>query len=77
LDSKPPAVAGVCDACGTALAQRPDDTEQVIRERMKVYAAQTLPVAEAYRADGVLVEVDGFGGIDDVRARLRSGLGRA
>jgi adenylate kinase len=77
LESKPPAVAGICDACGTALAQRPDDTEQVIRERMKVYAAQTLPVAEAYRADGVLVEVDGFGGIDDVRARLRSGLGRA
>lgn len=77
LESRPPAVAGVCDACGAALVQRPDDTEKVIRERMKVYTDQTLPVADAYRAKGLLIEVDGFGQVDAVRARLRSGLGRA
>jgi len=76
LESRPPAAPGVCDACGSALVQRPDDTEQVIRERMKVYADQTLPVADAYRAKGILAEVDGFGEIDAVRARLTSGLGR-
>jgi adenylate kinase len=76
LDSRPPAVAGVCDACGSGLVQRPDDTEQVIRERMKVYAEQTLPVAEAYRSRGLLIEIDGLGEIDSVRSRLTSGLGR-
>ena len=76
LESRPPAVPGLCDACGFTLVQRPDDREQVIRERMKVYADQTLPVADAYRAKGILVEIDGFGEIDAVRARLASGLGR-
>jgi adenylate kinase len=76
LESRPPATAGVCDVCGSALVQRPDDTEAVIRERMRVYADQTLPVAEAYRAKGILIEVDGYGDVSDVRARLRSGLGR-
>jgi len=76
LDSRPPAAEGVCDACGSGLVQRPDDTEQVIRERMKVYAEQTLPVAEAYRSRGLLIEIDGFGGVDAVRSRLTSGLGR-
>ena len=76
LDSRPPAAAGVCDACGSGLVQRPDDTEKVIRERMKVYAGQTLPVAAAYRAKGILVEIDGFGEVDAVGARLLSGLGK-
>ena len=75
LESRPPAVAGVCDACGAVLVQRPDDTEQVIRQRMKVYADQTLPVAEAYRSRGLLVEIDGIGEIDAVRGRLTSSLG--
>jgi adenylate kinase len=76
LDSRPPAASGVCDVCGAALVQRPDDTEQVIRQRMKVYQDQTLPVAQAYRGKGILVEVDGFGEVDTVRARLNAGLGR-
>jgi len=76
IDSRPPAVAGVCDVCGAGLVQRPDDTEQVIRERMKVYTNQTLPVAEAYRSRGLLIEIDGLGEVDAVRARLTSGLGR-
>jgi len=77
LESRPPAAVGVCDACGSMLVQRPDDTEQVIRERMRVYADQTLPVAAAYRAKGLLIEINGFGDVTAVRERLTSGLGRA
>jgi adenylate kinase len=76
LDSRPPKVDGICDNCGAALVQRPDDTEEVIRERLRVYAQQTLPVADAYRGKGLLVAVDGFGEVDAVGRRLRSGLGR-
>jgi adenylate kinase len=75
LESRPPASAGVCDACGSALVQRPDDTEDVIRQRLEVYESQTLPVASAYRAKGLLTEIDGAGDVDGVAARLRSGLG--
>ena len=74
LASKPPAVPDVCDACGSALVQRPDDSEQVFRERLNVYRSQTVPVARAYRDQGILVEIDGLGGIDDVGSRLRLGL---
>jgi adenylate kinase len=76
LESRSPKVPGVCDVCGAALVQRPDDKEAVIRDRLKVYTDQTLPVADAYRAKGILVEIDGSGEIDDVRARLNAGLGR-
>ncbi len=75
LESRPAAVEGVCDVCTAKLVQRPDDTEQVIRQRLKVYTDQTLPVAETYRSRGLLVEIDGIGEIDAVRSRVTSSLG--
>lgn len=74
LDSRPPSSAGVCDACGSALTQRPDDEEEVIRERLKVYEAQTLPVLRTYGQRGLLREVDASGDADAVFVALRSGL---
>jgi len=71
LESRPPQAPGVCDACAAALAQRPDDTEDVIRERLRVYRDQTLPIAAAYRERGLLHEIDGTGGPDEVFDRLR------
>lgn len=72
IESRPPKSAGICDACGSALVQRPDDAEEVIRERLRVYAEQTVPVAEAYRGRGLLVEIDGTGDPDAVRGRLEA-----
>ncbi len=74
VDSKPPASAGVCDACGSALVQRPDDEEQVIRERLKVFEAQTRPLMKIYRERGLLREVDASGDADAVFASLKLGL---
>ena len=76
LESRPPKAAGICDNCGSALVQRKDDTEDVIRERLKVYASQTVPVASAYRAKGLLAEIDGLGEVAEVGNRLKAGLGR-
>ncbi|HZN55399.1 MAG TPA: adenylate kinase [Candidatus Polarisedimenticolaceae bacterium] len=75
LDSKPPKAAGICDACGATLVQRPDDTEAVIRERLRIYEEQTVPVANAYRERGILAVVDGTGDLDAVAERLTAGLG--
>lgn len=49
---------------------RTDDSEDVIRRRLEVYAEQTAPLIEAYRARGLLKAVDGMGEIEQVRARL-------
>jgi adenylate kinase len=74
VDSRRPKSPGICDLCGSALVQRPDDTEEVVRRRLEVYVRQTRPVAEAYRRRGILVEVDGKGDPDAVFERLKAGL---
>ncbi|WP_411967000.1 adenylate kinase [Haloferax sp. YSSS75] len=57
---------GVCDECGGELAQRDDDTEETVRERLSVFEENTAPVIEHYRDEGVLVEIDGEQTPDDV-----------
>lgn len=49
---------------------RVDDTEEVIRRRMVVYAQETEPLVAVYEEKGLLVKVDGMGGVDEVSARL-------
>ncbi len=44
-----PKKEGICDVCGGPLYQREDDTEQVIRERIKVYEKQTQPLLKYYK----------------------------
>jgi len=44
-----PKKPGVCDNCGGELFQREDDKSDVIRERLKVYEAQTQPLIEYYK----------------------------
>ncbi len=53
---------------------RSDDNEDTIRVRQQVYAEQTAPLLEIYRARGILVEVDGLGPIDEVSQRLFKAL---
>ena len=55
----PPATPDVCDACGGALYQRPDDRPETQSRRIEVYLAQTSPLIDHYRQRGVLVEIDG------------------
>jgi len=54
---------------------RADDTEDVIRRRLEIYAEQTAPLLAMYASRGLLVQVDGLGEIDDVTGRLASALG--
>jgi adenylate kinase len=62
--------AGVCDRCGGGLYQRPDDTPETQKHRIEVYLEQTSPLIGYYRDKGLLVEVDGRPGIDEIRAGL-------
>lgn len=42
-------VPAQCGRCGGALTQRADDREEVIRERLRVYARDTRPLLDYYR----------------------------
>ncbi|MFA5261042.1 MAG: adenylate kinase [Candidatus Omnitrophota bacterium] len=44
----PPKKKGTCDHCGGELYQRPDDNEETITTRMKVYKESTQPIVEYY-----------------------------
>lgn len=66
----PPKEAAVCDRCGGELYQRPDDTPETQKHRIKVYFEQTAPLIDYYRNKGLLVEVDGRPGIDEIQSEL-------
>ncbi len=53
---------------------RADDNEETIRVRQHVYAEQTAPLLDVYRGQGLLVEVDGLGEVDEVSGRLFTAL---
>ena len=55
----PPHVSGICDKCQGALIQRPDDAEDIVQERLRVYAAQTKPLIAYYESQGNLSTIDG------------------
>ena len=54
---------------------RDDDTEDVIRNRQKVYRDETAPLLDHYRAK--LVSVDAVGSVDEVFERLVDALPRS
>ncbi len=64
--SAPPKNDTLCDECGVALVQRPDDREEVVLERLRVYHEKTQPLEELYRSRGILLEVDGNQPVDTV-----------
>lgn len=75
LEFNPPKHGGKCDKCGGELFQRTDDTERTVRERLKVYKEQTLPLTAFYQKKGILRKVDGEGDINVVYDRVRKAIG--
>ncbi len=53
---------------------RVDDSEEAIRHRQDVYIRETAPLIDMFRAQGLLVEVDGLGPIDEVTGRIFDAL---
>lgn len=66
--------ATTCPNCGGKLIKRDDDKPEVIRERFRVYYSSITPVLERFGALGLLLEVDGRGGPDEVYQRMMTML---
>ncbi len=75
MTNSPPRTPGKCDRCGGQLYQRPDDREETVRERLKVFLVQTVPVLDYYEKQGKLVKVNGNLGAPEVAREILSTLG--
>jgi adenylate kinase len=72
----PPAVAGKCNSCSAELYQRDDDNETTVGNRLDVYEAQTQPLIDYYKAQGILKNINGDQEISQVLKEILKSLGR-
>ncbi len=82
VDHNPPKEEGLDDVTGEALIQRVDDSEETVRNRLKIYHEQTEPLVAFY---GNLIDseassaprntrVNGIGALPDVQGRIAAAL---
>ena len=63
-------VGDTCPKCGGVFTKRDDDKPEAIDRRLEVYTTQTKPVIEAYRSEGIVIEINGTGSIEEVFERI-------
>src|SRR5262249_18986927 len=63
-----------CVRCGGRLVQRTDDTEAIVRERLKVYHRQSEPLVEDYRVRPTFRSIDGAQPPDKVASDLAAAI---
>jgi adenylate kinase len=71
--NRPPRVEGMCDNHPdkpTALIQRVDDREDTVRERLRLYHANTVDLIPYYRNKGLLREVNGDRDVEQVYGQI-------
>jgi adenylate kinase len=54
--------------------QRPDDNEETVANRLKVYEEKTKPLIEFYRQKGVLQSINAEGDVEEITQRLENAL---
>lgn len=74
LVSRPPKVAGICDREQAALIQRPDDYEETIRTRLRVFHSTADQLVAYYRAAGLLREISTNAPIESIYQNIISSL---
>lgn len=62
-----PKTEGICDNDGTELVQRPDDSPEVVANRLKTYHEQTEPLVDYYRDKGTVLDIDADKDADEVK----------
>jgi adenylate kinase len=72
----PPKEDMKCDIDGEQLVQRSDDTEEVVRQRLSTYHAQTQPVIAYYKENDTVkvLEIDGTPSPDEVAQSMVQAL---
>ena len=69
--AKPPRVSGICDRCAGVLKQRSDDSEEIVRNRLREFTAKTKPVVEYFESNAWPVrKIDADGNMDQIFGRI-------
>jgi len=64
-----------CEKCGGTLVRRKDDEPESIRNRLRVYEAQTEPVIEwAEKKKMTVVKIDATGAVEEITERAMKAL---
>ena len=74
IENLRPKVEGVCDKDGSSLVQRPDDTAEVVKTRLKNYNELTAPVINYYKRENSVFDVNANEEAEDVRDLIYSKL---
>ena len=75
-----PGTPEMCAKCGGPLIHRTDDNEDVVRERLRVFEAQTEPLVAYYQtasATSVFFKIDGNQPLDTVTKDIRVAVEKA
>lgn len=75
VEDNPPKQADICDKCGSPLAIRKDDTQEVVDKRLQIYHRETEPIKKYYRQKGILVEVRGQKALSETTRQVFGALG--
>lgn len=75
----PPKVENLDDITGEPLVQRPDDIEETVRKRLKIYREQTLPLQQYYQqqlnqknhsGQPIYIKVNGADTVDNIKKQI-------
>lgn len=75
IAANPPKVDGVCDLCGAPLTVRKDDAPETVKNRLKVFHAETEPLKDFYKKLGNLKLVEGNQPIEHATRDILAALG--
>lgn len=76
IAANPPKAENICDACGKELVIRKDDAPETVRNRLKVFHAETEPLKAFYEKLGVLKLVEGNQPIENATRDILTALGK-
>lgn len=72
---KNPIVEGVCDKCGSKeFLVRPDDNEESVQIRLKIYMDKTAPLIDYYRSKDMLIPIMGEQEIHEITADIMEAM---
>ena len=74
IEYNPPKVENKDDVTGEDLIIRPDDQEDTVRNRLKVYENQTSPLIEYYNKFNILSTIDANGSIEKINSRVKQAI---
>lgn len=73
--ANPPKTEGICNNCGAQLIVRKDDTPETVKNRLKVYHAETEALKGFYEKLGKLKLVEGNQPIEEATRDIMAALG--